>query len=84
MNLSNHHNCLTKHILPAAEDPFALLRVDAVDKVCGVVFIGILIPEHQTTLHTLCHLGCHVVNIKLQLLDATKEWEVSECMMLVQ
>lgn len=66
--------CHTKHILSAAEDSLALLGVDTVDEVCGVVFVGILIPEHEATLDTLCHLGCHVVDIKLQLLEAARGW----------
>lgn len=36
---------VSQHILPAVKHSFTLLRIQLVDKVSSVVFIGVLVPK---------------------------------------
>lgn len=46
---------VAKHVLPAVEDAFALLRVQVENEVSGVVLIALLIPARETRSLSLLH-----------------------------
>lgn len=46
---------VAKHVLPAVEDAFALLRIQVENEVSGVVLIALLIPARETRSLSLLH-----------------------------
>jgi len=60
---------VAQDVHPAGEEALALLRVQAVNEVRAVVLAGLLVAQDQTARDALGHLGGHVVDILLQVLD---------------
>lgn len=60
---------LTQNVHPGGEQALSFFRIQTVNKICVVVIGSFLVPQDETPLDSLGHLGGHVVHVLLQVLD---------------